>query len=66
MADRDGGDPDHPPARGDAPEARIGDPALPRDRRRRVRPTGRLRAPGRRRIPRPEAPVAVDRPDDLG
>ena len=65
VADRDRLDPDQPAARGHDHQARLGDLPVARDRGRR----GRCRRPERavrwRRLPRPEAALAVDAARDL-
>ena len=60
VADRDGHDPDHAAARRDDDQARLGDLPVPRRRRRRRRLERRFGALGRRRLPGPDAAVAVD------
>ena len=66
VADRDRRDPDHAAARAHHAQARLGDVPVPGHRGRRRRRARAERGPGRRRLPGAAAPLARDRPHDLG
>ena len=60
VADRDRRDPDHPAARGDDDQARLGDVPVPGIAADVVDGEGRVRAARRGRLPRPQAALAGD------